>query len=104
MTTATRATLAWAASEYIKTETDVAEYLAAAFETGDPGDVTHALATIARSRGMSEIAKTAGLARGSLYKAIGEGANPTLSTLLSVMDALNVRLSVKPKAEARGAA
>ena len=104
MTTATRATLAWDASEYLKTETDVAEYLAAAFETGDPGDVTHALATIARSRGMSEIAKTAGLARGSLYKAIGEGANPTLSTLLSVTDALNMRLSVKSKAVPRGAA
>jgi probable addiction module antidote protein len=100
MTTVTKATLAWDAAEYLKTETDVAEYLAAAFETGDAGDVTHALATIARSRGMSEIAKTAGLARGSLYKAIGEGANPTLSTLLSLMDALNVTLSVKPKAVA----
>jgi probable addiction module antidote protein len=49
---------------------------------------------------MGEIAKTAGLARGSLYKAIGEGANPTLTTLLSLMDALNVTLSVKPKAAA----
>jgi probable addiction module antidote protein len=100
MTTVTKATLAWDAAEYLKTEIDVAEYLAAAFETGDAGDVTRALATIARSRGMSEIAKTAGLARGSLYKAIGEGANPTLSTLLSLMDALNVTLSVKPKAVA----
>ena len=49
---------------------------------------------------MTEIAKTAGLARGSLYKAIGEGANPTLATLLSVLSALNVTLSVKPRVAA----
>jgi probable addiction module antidote protein len=89
--------VAWDATAYLKTDDDVAEYLAAAFETGDVADVTHALATIARARGMTETAKSAGLARGSLYKAIGEGANPTLSTLLSVLSAMNVSLSVKPK-------
>jgi probable addiction module antidote protein len=47
---------------------------------------------------MTEIARTTGLARGSLYKAIGEGANPTLAT--SLLSALNVTLSVKPKAAA----
>ena len=87
----------WDATEYLKTDDDVAEYLAAAFESGDVGDVTHALATIARARGMTETAKNAGLARGSLYKAIGEGANPTLSTLLAVLSAMNVSLSAKPK-------
>lgn len=93
-------TTAWDATAYLKTDDDIAEYLAAAFETGDVGDVTHALATIARARGMTETAKSAGLARGSLYKAIGEGANPTLSTLLSVLNAMNVTLSAKPKAVA----
>ncbi len=82
---------------YLKSDADVAEYLAAAFETGEVDDVTHALATIARAKGMTETAKSAGLARGSLYKAIGDGSNPTLSTLLSVMKALNVTLSAKPK-------
>jgi probable addiction module antidote protein len=82
---------------YLKSDEDIAEYLAAAFETGEVDDVTHALATIARAKGMTETAKSAGLARGSLYKAVGDGANPTLSTLLSVMDALNVTLSAKPK-------
>lgn len=94
----TTKTLAWDAAAYLETPDDVAAYLAAAFETGDLSDVTHALSTIARARGMTEIAKTAGLARGSLYKAIGEGANPTLATLLALMSALNVTLSVKPKA------
>jgi probable addiction module antidote protein len=85
------------AATYLNSDADVAEYLAAAFETGELGDVTHALATIARVKGMTETAKTAGLARGSLYKAIGDGANPTLSTLLAVLNALNMTLSVKPK-------
>ena len=91
-------TLAWDAAAYLETPKDVAEYLAAAFETGDLSDVTHALSTIARERGMTEVSRTSGLARGSLYKAIGEGANPTLATLMSLMSALNVTLSVKPKA------
>ena len=91
-------TLNWDAAAYLETPEDVAEYLAAAFETGDLDDVTHALSTIARERGMTEISRATGLARGSLYKAIGEGANPTLATLMSLLSALNVTLSVKPKA------
>ena len=82
---------------YLHTDEDVAGYLAAAFETGELKDVTHALATIARAKGMTETAKAAGLAGGSLYKAVGEGANPTLSTLLQVMDAFNLTLTAKPK-------
>lgn len=93
-------TLPWDATAYLESDADVADYLAAAFETGDLDDVTHALATIVRARGMTKMAKTAGLARGSLYKALGEGANPTLATLFSVLNALNVSLSVKPKAAA----
>jgi probable addiction module antidote protein len=84
-------------ASYLKSDADIADYLAAAFETGELDDVTHALATIARAKGMTETAKNAGLARGSLYKAIGDGANPTLSTLLSVLNALNITLSAKPK-------
>lgn len=83
-------TTPWDATVYLETEADIVDYLAAAFETGDADDVTHALATIARARGMTDMAKRAGLARGSLYKAIGDGANPTLATLLSVLKALNV--------------
>lgn len=90
----------WDAAVYLEFDANIADYLAAAFETGDLEDLIHALATVARARGMTEIAKSAGLARGSLYKAIGEGANPTLATLLSVLNALNVSLSVKPKAVA----
>ena len=93
-------TIPWDAADYLESPADIADYLAAAFETGDLDNVTHALSTIARARGMTDMAKSAGLARGSLYKAIGEGANPTLATLFSVLNALNVSLSVKPKVAA----
>ena len=85
------------AAAYLKSDSDIAEYLAAAFETNDADDVTHALATIARARGMTDLSRRSGVARGSLYKAIGEGANPTLGTLLSLMSALDMNLTVKPK-------
>lgn len=91
-------TIPWGATGYLKSDDDIAEYLAAAFETGEVDDVTHALATIARARGMSETAKVAGLSRGTLHKAIGEGANPTLSTFMSVLSAMNISLTAKPKA------
>ena len=87
----------WDATNYLNSDEDIAEYLGAAFETGDVDDVTHALATIARARGMSDTAKDAGLARGTLYKAIGEKANPTLSTLMAVLGAMNICLTAKPK-------
>ena len=93
-------TIPWDATEYLTSDGDIAEYLAAAFETGDIDDVTHALATIVKARGVADTARNAGLARGSLYKAVSEGANPTLATLLSLLNALNVTLSIKPKAPA----
>jgi probable addiction module antidote protein len=97
MTDALTSIRAWDSTAYLKTDNDIAEYLAAAFETGQVDDVTHALSTIARARGMTDMAKIAGLSRGTLYKAIGEGANPTLSTFLSVLNAMNISLSAKPK-------
>jgi probable addiction module antidote protein/putative addiction module killer protein len=84
-------------ASYLETDSDIAGYLAAAFETNDPEDVTHALATIARARGMTDLSRKSGVARGSLYKAIGEGANPTLGTLLSLMAALDMKLTVEPQ-------
>ena len=100
MSKLTSKSIPWDAAAYLESDADIADYLAAAFETGDIDDVTHALSTIARARGMTDIAKSAGLARGSLYKAIGDGANPTLATLFSILNALNVSLSVKPKVAA----
>ena len=69
------------------------EYRAVAFETGDPSYVSHALGVVARAKGMSEIARTSGLSREHLYRSFSENGNPTLKSILAVMDALGVQLS-----------
>jgi probable addiction module antidote protein len=57
----------WDAAEHIETEEDMAAYLEAAFEEGDPALVAAAIGDIARARVMSQIARDAGLGRESLY-------------------------------------
>ena len=71
----------------------VAEYMEAAFETRDPGYMSHALGVVARARGMSEIARASGLSREHLYRSFSENGNPTLKSILAVMEALGVQLS-----------
>lgn len=71
----------------------IAEYMASAFETGDLSYVSHALGMVARAKGMSEIARASGLSREHLYRSFSENGNPTLKSILAVMDALGVQLS-----------
>jgi probable addiction module antidote protein len=71
----------------------IAEYMAAAFETQDPSYVSHALGVVARAKGMSEIARASGLSREHLYRSFSEGGNPTLKSILAVMEALGVQLT-----------
>ena len=61
----------------------------------DDAMVRFRLGVIARSRAATEIARKAGVARDAIYKALAKDGNPNLSTLLKVMDALVVKLSVK---------
>ncbi|HEY8696403.1 MAG TPA: addiction module antidote protein [Rhizomicrobium sp.] len=82
----------WDSAAYLKTEQDVAEYLEAVFEVGDPALITHALGIIARSKGMAKIAKKAGLGRESLYKSLSKGGNPEFLTVLKVVQALGYKL------------
>jgi probable addiction module antidote protein len=80
---------------HIETPEDVAYFLEAAFEDSDAAHIGHALGVVARSRGMTALAEKTGLSRQALYKALDEGGNPSLDTLLKVFDALGLRLSVK---------
>ena len=84
----------WDAAEHLDSEEAIAAFLAEAMEIGDQKFIVHALNTVARARGMTQIAKDAGIARQALYKSLGEDGNPTLSTLLGVMKSLGVNLSV----------
>ena len=83
----------WDAAEHLKNEKDMAAYLEAALEDGDPALVAAALGDIARARGMGDIARETGLGRESLYKALSADGNPEFSTVLKVVKALGLRLT-----------
>jgi probable addiction module antidote protein len=84
----------WDAAEVLNTPADIAAYLDAYLEDGTPEELLRAVNTIARSRGMSELARETGISREALYRAFSENGNPTLDTLLRVMKALGVRLAI----------
>jgi len=87
-------TTRWDAAETLDTKDDVVAYLNAALEDGDPELLKLVLGDIARSKGMTDIAKAAGLARSNLYKALSPDGNPEFSTVAHVLKALGLRLSV----------
>ena len=82
----------WDAAEHLKTEADMIGYLEAALEEGDPALVAAVLGDIARAKGLSGIARRAGVGRESLYKALSAQGNPELATILKVIKALGLRL------------
>jgi probable addiction module antidote protein len=94
-----RKTTLFDASEYLDDPESQAELLADAFETGNSTYIAHAVGVVARARGMTSIAKEAGVTREALYKALSEDGDPKLSTLLGVLKALGVQLSAKPASE-----
>jgi probable addiction module antidote protein len=83
-------------AEYMQDERTQAFLLADAAESGDPQYIAHALGAIARARGMTQVAKDAGVTREALYKALSSEGDPRLSTLLGVMKALNLTMSIHP--------
>ena len=86
----------WDPVEYLHSDTDRAAYLEAALEDGDPRVVIAVLGDIARSQGMTEVARKAGLGRESLYKALSNEGNPALATVLEVIRAVGLRLHASP--------
>ncbi len=82
----------WDPAEHLKTEKDMVAYLEAALENDDSALVAAALGDIARSKGMTDIARETGLGRESLYKALSAEGNPEFSTVLKVVRALGLRL------------
>lgn len=84
----------WDVAEHLETKADMAAYLEAALEDGNPQLIAAALGDIARSKGMTQIARETGLGRESLYKALSPEGNPEFSTILRVFQALGLRLHV----------
>lgn len=82
----------WDAADCLETPDDMAACLEAALEDGDVALIAAALGDIARAKGMTEVARTAGLGRESLYKALSPEGNPELGTVLKVLRALGLKL------------
>ncbi len=85
----------WDSADHLKTKEDVAAYLEAVFEDGDSTLITHALGIVARAEGMTEVARQTGLTRASLYKALSDNGNPEFSTVLKVVHALGLKMTVE---------
>lgn len=87
-------TVPYDVAEQLRTPEEMAAYLDAwlAEAPEDVAGIARALGDIARAKGMSQVARDAGLSRESLYKALREGGNPSLATVLKVAKALGLRL------------
>lgn len=88
----------WDPADHLKTEDDMALYLDACLEedTGDGKLVRAALNDVARARGMSQLARDAGISREGLYKALSASGNPEFATVLKVIKALGLKLHTRP--------
>ncbi len=84
------------ASSHLADETDVAAYLQAAMEEGDPALLAAALGDIAKARGMAQLARDTGLSRESLYKSLSGERAPSSDTLFKVIQAMGFRLTLQP--------
>jgi probable addiction module antidote protein len=82
----------WDAAEHLNTAADMAAYLEAALEDGDPTLITAVLGDIARAKGMAQLARDTGLGCESLYKALSAEGNPEFATVLKVIRALGLKL------------
>jgi probable addiction module antidote protein len=84
----------WNSAEHLKTEDDIAQYWEACLEEGgdDPAFITATISTIARARGMSDLARRTGMTREGLYKALSPDGNPEFATVMKVIRALGLYL------------
>lgn len=81
-------------SDHLNTPEDIRTFLQEANDTGTEAEFIHALNTAARAKGMSEVAKAAGVTRASLYKSLAEDGNPNFITISKVVKALGCKLNV----------
>ena len=89
----------WDAAAHLDTPEAIAAYLEAAFADGDPQLIAAALGDVARSRGMTQIARVTGRTRESLYRALSAEGNPEFATVLRVLQALGLKLEIRPASE-----
>lgn len=89
-------TYAFDPATLLDSEEGVTVFLEGALATNDPAFIAHALGVAARARGMARVARKAGLSRESLYRALSSDGNPEFATVLRVVEALGLKLTVAP--------
>ena len=85
-------------AKYINNKKTVIAFIESALEDGDPELLLETIGDIARSKGMSEIAKELGIDRAGLYKALAPEGNPSFKTVFKLLDILGLQLKLEPKA------
>lgn len=88
-------------ADYLKTDEDIAAYLEAVMEDGDPALIAAALGDVARARNMTALAQEVGMSRVGLNKALSGQGNPTLSTIMKVLKALGLKVSIHTATQAQ---
>ena len=90
----------WDASDYLESTEDMLAYLDEAARSGDPALLQAARGDIAKAKGMTDIARTAGVGRESLYKSLSTTGNPSFQTIAKVIEALGGQITITPKHQA----
>ena len=93
-----RHTTRFDAAELLTDSDSQTELLTDAFESGDATYIAVALGVVARARGMTDVSRQAGVTREALYKALSKEGDPRLSTLIGVIKALGLRISIQADA------
>lgn len=83
-------------ADYLDTAEAIAAYLDSWLEDGTPEELRNALAAVARSKGISELARRSGVTRQGIYKALGDDGNPSFETIRSILGAMGLKLTVEP--------
>lgn len=89
-------TTAFDSADYLNTAEAIAAYLDVYLEDGTPEELREAMATVARSHGVSDLARRSGVSRPGIYKALGQDGNPSFETVRSILGAMGLRLTVEP--------
>lgn len=87
--------VAFDAARYLGDDEAIAEYMAAVLETSDPDLLLLALGDVARTKGMTQVARAAGLSRESLYRTLTPGTKPRFETVMRVAKALGVKFTAE---------
>jgi probable addiction module antidote protein len=80
--------------DYLQTDEDIKEFLTELANTGSYSDFIHGLATASKAKGMTKIAKEAGVTRASLYKSLSDDGNPRFETVKKIVEALGCKLAI----------